>query len=168
MEIIIIAINNTLFMYTFMWSKWWSGDESKNWFVFRLIHGGQFLNGLAGPTLMSAGPLLSTTWFAPDQRATATAVASLVGYLGAACSFLIGPLAVPAPNETQIVNSITHVDPGHIRDRIQYVLYTGAVHFSFNLQTHSTPVPRKAVLLLIRIQWCLKVCEPFTFVYISA
>ncbi|XP_060784726.1 solute carrier family 49 member 4 [Neoarius graeffei] len=89
-----------------------------------LIHGGQLLNGLAGPTLMSAGPLLSTTWFAPDQRATATAVASLVGYLGAACSFLIGPLAVPAPNDTQIVNSITQWDPGHIRDRIQFVLYT--------------------------------------------
>lgn len=95
--------------------------------IFRLIHGGQLLNGLAGPTLMSAGPLLSTTWFAPDQRATATAVASLVGYLGAACSFLIGPLAVPAPNDTQIVNSITQWDPGHIRDRIQFVLYTGTV-----------------------------------------
>lgn len=95
--------------------------------IFRLIHGGQLLNGLAGPTLMSAGPLLSTTWFAPDQRATATAVASLVGYLGAAVSFVIGPLAVPAPNDTQIVNSHTHWDPGHIRNRIQFVLYTGTV-----------------------------------------
>lgn len=102
--------------------------------IFRLIHGGQLLNGLAGPTLMSAGPLLSTTWFAPDQRATATAVASLVGYLGAACSFLIGPLAVPVPNDTQIVDSITHWDPGHIRDRIQFVLYTGAVLSPLNLQ----------------------------------
>lgn len=83
---------------------------------------------------MSAGPLLSTTWFAPDQRATATAVASLVGYLGAACSFLIGPLAVPAPNDTQIVNGITHFDTGYIRDRIQYVLYTGTVLPPLNLQ----------------------------------
>lgn len=83
---------------------------------------------------MSAGPLLSTTWFAPDQRATATAVASLVGYLGAACSFLIGPLAVPAPNDTHIVNSVTHWDPGHIRDRIQFVLYTGAVLSPLNQQ----------------------------------
>lgn len=95
--------------------------------IFRLIHSGQLLNGLAGPTLMSAGPLLSTTWFAPDQRATATAVASLVGYLGAACSFLIGPLAVPAPNDTHTVNSFTQWDPEHIRDRIQYVLYAGTV-----------------------------------------
>lgn len=99
-------------------------------FLFcRLIHGGQLLNGLAGPTVMSAGPLLSTTWFAPDQRATATAVASLVGYLGAACSFLIGPLAVPAPNDTEIVNSNVHWDPGHIRKKIEFVLYTGTLLF---------------------------------------
>uniref|UniRef100_A0AAY4BW01 Solute carrier family 49 member 4 n=1 Tax=Denticeps clupeoides TaxID=299321 RepID=A0AAY4BW01_9TELE len=92
-----------------------------------LIHGGQLLNGLAGPTIMSAPPLLSTTWFAPDQRATATAVASLVGYLGSACSFLFGPLLVPAPNETTIspslFNQVVNWDTNHIRDRIQLVLY---------------------------------------------
>ncbi|XP_062862013.1 solute carrier family 49 member 4 [Trichomycterus rosablanca] len=87
------------------------------------VHGGQLLNGLAGPTAMSAGPLLSTTWFPPDQRATATAIASLAGYLGAACSFLIGPLAVPAPNDTQTEDTYTHWDPKHIRERIQLVLY---------------------------------------------
>uniref|UniRef100_A0A8C1H851 Solute carrier family 49 member 4 n=1 Tax=Cyprinus carpio carpio TaxID=630221 RepID=A0A8C1H851_CYPCA len=86
-----------------------------------MIHGGQLLNGLAGPTIMSAGPLLSTTWFAPDQRATATAIASLIGYLGSACAFLIGPLAVPAPNGT--VGSTVYWNQNHIRDRIQFVLY---------------------------------------------
>ncbi|KAL1267600.1 hypothetical protein QQF64_032963, partial [Cirrhinus molitorella] len=86
-----------------------------------LIHGGQLLNGLAGPTIMSAGPLLSTTWFAPDQRATATAIASLIGYLGSACAFLIGPLAVPAPNGT--VGGTVYWDQNHIGDRIQFVLY---------------------------------------------
>ncbi|XP_041940618.1 solute carrier family 49 member 4 [Alosa sapidissima] len=93
-----------------------------------LIHGGQLLNGLAGPTIMSAGPLLSTTWFAPDQRATATAVASLVCYLGSACSFLIGPLLVPAPNGTvnaigMVYSSTVSTDTNFIRDRIQIVLY---------------------------------------------
>ncbi|XP_071211424.1 solute carrier family 49 member 4-like [Salvelinus alpinus] len=93
-----------------------------------LIHAGQLLNGLAGPTIMSAGPLLSTTWFAPDQRATATAVASLVSYLGAACSFIVGPLLVPAPNDTTraMVNRAivsTDTQMNHIRDRIQLVLY---------------------------------------------
>ncbi|KAK9969529.1 hypothetical protein ABG768_027690 [Culter alburnus] len=88
-----------------------------------LIHGGQLLNGLAGPTIMSAGPLLSTTWFAPDQRATATAIASLIGYLGSACAFLIGPLAVPAPNDTEKLGSTIYWNQNHIGDRIQFVLY---------------------------------------------
>ncbi|RXN19847.1 disrupted in renal carcinoma 2 [Labeo rohita] len=95
-----------------------------------LIHGGQLLNGLAGPTIMSAGPLLSTTWFAPDQRATATAIASLIGYLGSACAFLIGPLAVPAPNGT--VGGTVYWKQNHIADRIQFVLY--AVLYIFCIQ----------------------------------
>lgn len=95
--------------------------------IYRLIHGGQLLNGLAGPTIMSAGPLLSTTWFAPDQRATATAIASLIGYLGSACAFLIGPLAVPAPNDTEKLGSTIYWNQNHIGDRIQFVLYAGTV-----------------------------------------
>ena len=94
----------------------------------RLIHGGQLLNGLAGPTVMSAGPLLSTTWFAPDQRATATAVASLVNYLGAAASFMVGPLLVPAPNDSVPVTTLGGAGAPHdlfIRDRIQLLMYSG-------------------------------------------
>ncbi|XP_068423154.1 solute carrier family 49 member 4 [Clinocottus analis] len=87
-----------------------------------MIHGGHFLNGLAGPTIMSAGPFLSTTWFAPDQRATATAVASLFCYLGGAASFLVGPLVVPAPNRTW-TGPAAPVTDGAIRDRIQLVMY---------------------------------------------
>ncbi|XP_043852456.1 solute carrier family 49 member 4 [Dromiciops gliroides] len=88
----------------------------------RLIHGGQLLNGLAGPTVMNAAPFLSTTWFSADERATATAIASMLSYLGGACAFLVGPLIVPAPNETSHLlasesNSI------HIKDRIEMVLY---------------------------------------------
>ncbi|KAK2905784.1 solute carrier family 49 member 4 [Channa argus] len=92
----------------------------RKWF----IHGGHFLNGLAGPTIMSAGPYLSTTWFAPDQRATATAVASLFCYLGGAVSFVVGPLVVPAPNDSQAVTAMTAaVSDSSIRDRIQLVMY---------------------------------------------
>ncbi|XP_076012763.1 solute carrier family 49 member 4 [Genypterus blacodes] len=87
-----------------------------------LIHGGQLLNGLAGPTTMSAGPLLSTTWFGPDQRATATAIASLFCYLGGAASFVVGPLLVPAPNDTQAETAATFSN-SNIRDRIQLVMY---------------------------------------------
>ncbi|XP_072301354.1 solute carrier family 49 member 4 [Eucyclogobius newberryi] len=90
-----------------------------------LIHGGQLLNGLAGPTVMSAGPYLSTTWFAPDQRATATAVASLLCYLGGAASFVVGPMVVPAPNNTQqtVFRTAGVGSDAAIRDRIQLVMY---------------------------------------------
>ncbi|KAG7331245.1 hypothetical protein KOW79_005214 [Hemibagrus wyckioides] len=138
-----------------------SNPQLRRW----LIHGGQFLNGLAGPTLMSAGPLLSTTWFAPDQRATATAIASLVGYLGAACSFLIGPLAVPAPNDTHIVNSFTHWDPEHIRDRIQYVLYAEsamiAVLFTVVLLYFPSrpPIPPSVAAASQRLSYRSSICR---------
>ncbi|KAM9802602.1 solute carrier family 49 member 4 [Syngnathus typhle] len=95
----------------------------RRWF----IHGGQLLNGLAGPTIMSAGPFLSTTWFAPDQRATATAVASLFPYLGGAASYVAGPLIVPAPNGTQPAGHRVSAPPpaldGAIREKIQLLMY---------------------------------------------
>ncbi|XP_067112689.1 LOW QUALITY PROTEIN: solute carrier family 49 member 4 [Osmerus mordax] len=106
------------------------GDQAlRRW----LLHGGQLLNGLAGPTIMSAGPLLSTTWFAPDQRATATAVASLVSYLGAATSFVVGPLFVPTPNDTLVVTKAMIPTDNFIRDRIQLVMYSelGAIAVLF-------------------------------------
>ena len=108
----------------------------------RLIHGGQLLNGLAGPTVMSAGPLLSTTWFAPDQRATATAVATLVPYLGSAASFLLGPLLVPAPNDSMptTARGASGGTPHDlfIRDRIQLLMYSG----KYPQQPSPPPSPR--------------------------
>ncbi|CAI9531835.1 unnamed protein product [Staurois parvus] len=88
----------------------------------RLIHAGQLLNGFAGPTAMNAAPFLSTTWFPPDERATATAIASMLNYLGGACAFLIGPLVVPAPNATSS-GLLSTDNVGSIKDRIEAVLY---------------------------------------------
>ena len=53
---------------------------------------GQFFNGLAGPVTQAGPPVLSSLWFPPNQRTTATALASLTGSLGIAVSFLIGTL----------------------------------------------------------------------------
>ncbi|KAM4698521.1 solute carrier family 49 member 4 [Rhinophrynus dorsalis] len=92
------------------------------WTRRRLIHGGQLLNGFAGPTVMNAAPFLSTNWFSADERATATAIASMLSYLGGACAFLIGPLIVPAPNSTSnLLLTSEHV--GSIKDRIEAVMY---------------------------------------------
>jgi len=55
---------------------------------------GQFFNGLAGPVTQAGPPLLSSIWFPPNERTTATALASLAGSLGVAISFIIGPSSV--------------------------------------------------------------------------
>ena len=47
-----------------------------------LAHLGQIFNGFAGPLAMSAGPLLSATWFPPNQRTTATAIQATSNYFG--------------------------------------------------------------------------------------
>lgn len=99
-------------------------------FDSRLIHGGQLLNGLAGPTVMNAAPFLSTTWFSADERATATAIASMLSYLGGACAFLVGPLVVPAPNGTAPLLASEN-SRAHIKDRIETVLYAGILRFIF-------------------------------------
>ncbi|CAL1545968.1 unnamed protein product [Lymnaea stagnalis] len=61
------------------------------------IYAGQLLNGVAGTVPMSGPALLSGLWFPPNQRATATAFSTLLGYFGACISFVIGPLLVPEP-----------------------------------------------------------------------
>ncbi|XP_059823661.1 solute carrier family 49 member 4 isoform X1 [Hypanus sabinus] len=88
-----------------------------------LIHTGQLLNGLAGPVVVNAPPFLSTTWFAPDERATATAIASLFNYFGGACAFLVGPFVVPAPNGTTPLLTASSNSNESIKERIQILLY---------------------------------------------
>ncbi|KAK3106048.1 hypothetical protein FSP39_011651 [Pinctada imbricata] len=58
---------------------------------------GAVLNGIAG-TVPFAGPaLLASIWFPPNQRATATAVASAFNYFGVGMAFIIGPQLVSSP-----------------------------------------------------------------------
>ncbi|TWW80369.1 Disrupted in renal carcinoma protein 2 -like protein [Takifugu flavidus] len=131
-------------------------------FSFLLIHGGQLLNGLAGPTIMSAGPFLSTTWFSPDQRATATAVASLFSYLGGSGSFLVGPLLVPAPNDTKLAAAVSN---GAIRDKIQLVMYAElaaiAVLFAAILLYFPSrpPVPPSVAAASQRLSYRSSICR---------
>lgn len=62
--------------------------------VIRLIHTGQFFIDLAAPVSMGAPPLVSSTWFPPHQRATATAISSLTSYVGISISFGVGPFVL--------------------------------------------------------------------------
>lgn len=60
-----------------------------------LVHAGQILNGLAGPVASASAPLLSSLWFPPRERTTATSIVAISMYLGVAVSFIAGPKLVP-------------------------------------------------------------------------
>ena len=53
-----------------------------------LIHGGQILNGLAGPSMAGACTAFAACWFAPDERTLATAIAYGICALGPALAFI--------------------------------------------------------------------------------
>ena len=56
----------------------------------RLAHLGQMFTGCSGPVAFTGGAIVSTLWFPPDQRATATAIGTIAGFAGAAICFIIG------------------------------------------------------------------------------
>ena len=56
----------------------------------RMAHTGNVFVGLAGPMAFAVGPVLSSTWFPPNERTTATAVATISGFAGAAGCFVVG------------------------------------------------------------------------------
>ena len=57
-----------------------------------LIYAGQLLNGIAGTVPLAGPALLSGLWFPSNQRASATAIATVAGYLGSCTSFVVGRL----------------------------------------------------------------------------
>ena len=61
---------------------------------------------------MGAPPLVSSTWFPPNQRATATAISSLMSYVGISVSFAVGPFVLNPSEVAQrpIISNSTLVD----------------------------------------------------------
>ncbi|ESO83026.1 hypothetical protein LOTGIDRAFT_133974, partial [Lottia gigantea] len=95
------------------------------YYICRLIHIGQFLNGLGGPVAMAGSPVISATWFPPEQRTTSTSIGVIIPYiLGLAGSFLIGPYLVPShsKNNNTLIN-LVYVD--------NHVLISQIFFFSF-------------------------------------
>ncbi|RUS77235.1 hypothetical protein EGW08_015010, partial [Elysia chlorotica] len=84
----------------------------------------QLLAGAAAVVTYSACALLSSLWFPVHQRTTATAVATFMGYLGVALSFIIGPMVVPDPTSPGNFssNNATHVSDE--REAIMDYFYT--------------------------------------------
>lgn len=69
-----------------------------------MIHLGQFFNDLGAPVAMGAPPLVSSTWFPPNQRASATAISTLTSYVGISISFVVAPFILN-PNEMKFATS---------------------------------------------------------------
>jgi len=85
-----------------------------------LIHTGQFICMFASPIGMGCPPSLSATWFPPKERTTATAISTLLGYIGISASFIIGPAMVPLlslPSLNRTTN-VTLYDVDRMRDNI--------------------------------------------------
>lgn len=72
-----------------------TSEETFTW----MAHLGANLNGVAGIVLCSAPPALSSLWFPPNERTTATAISSVLNQLGNAGGFFLGPLMVRDPDE---------------------------------------------------------------------
>ena len=71
-----------------------------------LIHCGQFIIGLAGG--MSPAALISSTWFPPNQRTTATAISTVASYIGTALGFIISPAFVDDVKDSNIPKVDNH------------------------------------------------------------
>jgi hypothetical protein len=56
-----------------------------------------FFNGVSAAWLNFAGPVISSQFFPCRERSTATAVGSVMCYVGVSLGYVFGPMAVPAP-----------------------------------------------------------------------
>ena len=68
---------------------------------FRCAHICAILNGMAGVIVFSAPSAVSSAWFPPGERTTATGIAIVFNNLGNAVSFLLAPAIVPDPPDNR-------------------------------------------------------------------
>ena len=82
-----------------------------------------------------APPLVSTTWFPPNERTTATAIGALAANFGAALAFFIGPSMIPRTfdnSENSKLNlTIKEIRVIEVRLKDYFYLQTGLAAFLF-------------------------------------
>ena len=71
-------------------------------FLYLSSHACAILNGISGVTIMAAPPLISSHWFPPEERTTATSINQAANMLGNGLSMLVGPALVPWQNDTTV------------------------------------------------------------------
>ncbi|KAF6199007.1 hypothetical protein GE061_007030 [Apolygus lucorum] len=113
-----------------------------------LAHMGSILNSIGGVTLSPAIVLLSSTWFPPNQRTSATGIGTSLSLLGIAGSYILGPTLVSEPLGP------TDEDRQTVRNEIDVLLLISfllelflfdLVFFTFPIQPQR-PASRSAIL----------------------
>ena len=93
--------NNFFFLIRFVCTP--SPQAPPNIFNSNLSsHACAILNGISGVTIMAAPPLISSHWFPPEERTTATSINQAANMLGNGLSMLVGPALVPWANDTTV------------------------------------------------------------------
>ncbi|XP_045209905.1 solute carrier family 49 member 4 homolog isoform X2 [Mercenaria mercenaria] len=82
------------------------------------------LNGIGGSVPFAGPAALSSVWFPPDQRATATAIVSFANYLGVSLSFIIGPQMVSSP----AYKTVNSTENGTVTDTVRMTPVLGSGH----------------------------------------
>lgn len=87
--------------------------------------------GLGGPVAQAAATVLSSTWFPPNQRTTATAIGSLASYTGTALSFVMGPHLVEDIDKYHLT-PINPKYPAKVEMLTHQVMRLMYIHFGIN------------------------------------
>ena len=107
-----------------------SNQQIQTW----LVHLGAIFNNMCTPVAVALGPLISTVWFPPHQRATSTAIASLAPYVGTGLAFIIGPLLVPdvgnhsstigkSTDYIKLRNNMSHNQLMYLKEQVMHLMY---------------------------------------------
>ncbi|KAB7500452.1 Disrupted in renal carcinoma protein 2-like protein [Armadillidium nasatum] len=89
-------------------------------------HIGALLNGFAGIIIGCAPSLLSSTWFPPNERTTATGIGCTFNQLGNAGGFFLGPLIVQDPTNKSNISFPANTDTDMIRRSIRDYMWISA------------------------------------------
>ena len=93
---------------------------------------GQFISFLAGPVSLGAPTLVSSSWFPPSERTTATAVGTQSSYVGLALAYFIGPYFVIDPQTTATSANTTKTagnSSNHDIRAMEGQLFKGYIYF---------------------------------------
>lgn len=92
-----------------------------------MAHIGANLNGIAGIVICSVPTAVSSLWFPPNERTTATGLSTMFNQLGNAGGFLLGPMLVREPPEADYDNQTIQSSVKLLRTDILFLMQAEAI-----------------------------------------